>query len=66
MKVSVDIFDAAGRRVRSIDEGLRDAGASELSFDGLDQNAHALPSGVYFYRVHAGSETVTKKMVIAR
>jgi hypothetical protein len=29
-------------------------------------NGAALPSGVYFYRVHAGAETVTRKMVIAR
>jgi hypothetical protein len=52
--------------VRTLDEGRRHAGASEFSLDGLDDHAHALPSGVYFYRVHAGSETVTKKMVIAR
>lgn len=64
--VSVEVFDAAGRRVRSIDMGRMLAGATRLTFDGLDGRAHALPSGVYFYRVHAGSETVTRKMVIAR
>ena len=64
--VSVDIFDAAGRRVRSIDVGRIPAGAARLTFNGHDDRARALPSGVYFYRVHAGGETVTKKMVIAR
>jgi hypothetical protein len=42
------------------------AGASLLQFDGLDAQSHALPSGVYFMRVRAGNETITKKMVIAR
>jgi hypothetical protein len=64
--VSVEVFDAAGRKVRSIDMGRTPAGATRLAFDGLDDHAHALPSGVYFYRVHAAGETVTKKMVIAR
>jgi flagellar hook assembly protein FlgD len=64
--VSIDVFDVAGHRVRSINERHVPAGASQLTFDGRDDHAHTLPSGVYFYRVHAGSETVTKKMVIAR
>ncbi len=64
--VSVEIFDAAGRRVRDIEMGTVEAGEMRLAFDGRDDHARALPSGVYFYRVHAGSETVTRKMVLAR
>jgi hypothetical protein len=64
--VQVEVFDAAGHRVRAIDAGGHGAGLSELDFDGRDDHAHALPSGVYFFRVHAGAETVTKKLVIAR
>jgi hypothetical protein len=37
-----------------------------MRFDGHDDAGRLLPSGVYFYRVHAGAETVTEKMVIAR
>ncbi len=64
--VRVEVFDVAGRRVRAIVVGRLQAGESRLVFDGMDDAAHALPSGVYFYRVHAGSETVTRKMVIDR
>lgn len=64
--LSIEVFDVAGRRVRAIDLGRVHAGPARLTFDGLDERAHALPSGVYFYRIRAGSETVTKKMVIAR
>jgi hypothetical protein len=41
-------------------------GPVQIVIDGRDQNAVLLPSGVYFCRIHAGAETVTKKMVIAR
>jgi hypothetical protein len=37
-----------------------------LSFDGRDDAGRLLPSGVYFYRVHANGTTVSRKMVIAR
>ncbi len=64
--VRVEVFDVAGRRVREMDIGRRGAGTSELRFDGMDNHANYLPSGVYFFRVHAGGETVTRKMVIDR
>jgi hypothetical protein len=64
--VSVEVFDVAGRRVRGTELGRVPAGPTRLTFDGLDDRKHALPSGVYFYRVHAGGDTVTKKIVIAR
>ena len=64
--VNLEVFDAAGRRVRWIQVGHRKAGSWSIRFDGRDDRARALPSGVYFYRMHAGNETVTKKMVIAR
>ena len=64
--VSIDVFDVAGHRVRTLNAGRLDAGVTRLTFDGRDDHAHALPSGVYFYRVHAGADVVTKKMVIAR
>jgi hypothetical protein len=64
--VKIEVFDVAGRRMRASDLGRMRAGWSEINFDGLDDRGRPFPSGVYFYRVHAGSETVTKKMVIAR
>jgi hypothetical protein len=64
--VNIEVFDVAGRRVRHADLGRMSAGSREMRFDGHDDAGRQLPSGVYFYRVHAGAETVTEKMVIAR
>jgi len=42
-------------------DGLRTAGYHEITF-----NAQNLPSGVYFYRMQAGSYTETKKLLLVR
>jgi hypothetical protein len=64
-EVAIDVFDVAGRRVRN--ESIRlAAGWAELTFDARDENGRLLPSGVYFYRVRAAGETLTRKFVITR
>ena len=63
-RASIDVFDIAGRCVRK--ESVRvGAGWQNLRFDARDSRG-ALPSGVYFYRVSAGGESRTRKLVIAR
>ena len=64
--VRIEVYDVAGRRVRDYSLPQRAKGWSTIRLDGRDGNGSALPSGVYFYRVRAGVEAVTNKMVIAR
>jgi hypothetical protein len=64
--VKFDVFDVAGRSVRHSDLGQMNAGWRGMRFDGRDDAGRLLPSGVYFYRVHQGDQTVTEKIVIAR
>jgi len=62
--VRIDVFDVAGRRVRAMTLG--NVTSQRVEFDGRDNANRLLPSGVYFYRVKAAGETITRKMVIAR
>ncbi len=64
--VRLDVFDVAGRRVLAREIGRLNAGWRDLAFDGRDERGQPLASGVYFYRVTAGRETMTHKMVIGR
>ena len=64
--VRVEVFDVAGRRVAVREAGQLSAGWRDVVFDGRDDRGQALASGVYFYRVSAGGETHTRKMVISR
>jgi len=59
---SIVIFDALGREVAHPVEGLQQAGRHAIRFE-----AGGLPSGVYFYRIMAGSRSVqTAKMLLVR
>src|SRR5262249_37268462 len=64
-RVEIDVYDAAGRKVRAMKIDGATAGWRSIPFDGRDNLGRALTSGVYFYRVHANGTTVTRKMVIA-
>ena len=62
----IEIYDVAGRRVRNVLVPAREQGWGTLRISARDNEGRLLPSGVYFYRVHAGADVVTRKMVIAR
>ena len=64
--VSLRIYDAAGRLVRVLVEGTRPAGIYSELWDGMDNGRRAVASGLYFYRLDAGSFSQTRKMVLLR
>jgi len=64
--VSLRIYDAAGRLVRALVNEERRAGRYEETWDGLDSNGRAVASGIYFYRLSAGSFVETRKMALLR
>jgi hypothetical protein len=64
--VKLSIYSVAGRRVAGIETGPFSAGWHELAFSGRDDNGRLLPSGMYFYRLEAGGETRSSRMVIGR
>lgn len=63
--ITVAVFDVAGRRVATR-HAPGSQGWQRVPFDGRNDTGRLLPSGVYFYRVQAGGETVTRKMVLHR
>jgi FlgD Ig-like domain len=65
-ELSIDVYDVAGRRVNDLELGRVAAGWKRIPFAGRDHDGRPLASGVYFYRVKAAGQTITRKMVIAR
>lgn len=65
-EVSLRIYDAAGRLVRTLVSEKRTAAHYEEVWDGRDNHGLAVASGVYFYSLSAGSFKETKKMVLLR
>ncbi len=60
------IYDAGGRSVRALDAGVGAQGPHELVLDGLDGKGRGLPAGAYFVRLETNSDTVRRKLIIAR
>jgi hypothetical protein len=55
--VQLGVYDLVGRRVATIASGRMPAGAYQKQWQGVDDNGNKVHSGVYFYRLRAGSET---------
>ena len=64
--VNAAVYDALGRRVRTLLEGPQPAGQQELVWDGRDDAGRALASGVYFVRIDADGVGATRKVTILR
>jgi hypothetical protein len=66
-RVSVAIYDIAGRRVAGFHWNGLPPGRHELVWNGVDDEGRPLASGVYFYRLEAGSwPAVTKRMTLLK
>lgn len=62
--IQLDVFDVAGRCVRSIARNEhRAAGEYLAAWDGLDDRGTPVGSGVYFVHLHAGMQTTSRRVV---
>jgi flagellar hook assembly protein FlgD len=64
--VVLDVYDTSGRRVVRLVDGERDKGMHHADWSGADARGIPVASGVYFYRLSAGKETISRKMILMR
>ena len=65
-EVELTVYDLSGRRVATVAKDSRDAGVYEHRYDLTDDGGKPLPAGVYLYRLTAGADVATRKMIVAR
>lgn len=65
-RVLLVVYDVRGRAVRTLVDGLREAGPFSEAWDGRDDGGRALPSGAYFARLSAGGHESVLKLLLAR
>ncbi len=65
-QVRIQIYNMRGELVRTLVDGMQQAGKLIRVWDGLDDNGSLVPSGVYFCRVQSGYEHRMIKMVFAK
>ncbi|SYZ74783.1 exported hypothetical protein [Candidatus Zixiibacteriota bacterium] len=64
--VSLEVFDLLGRKVRTLVDDMKSAGIYRIEWDGRDEGNQPVSSGVYFYKLRAGSVIQTRKMLLLK
>ncbi len=65
-RVRVDVITVRGRVVRTLVDAVFPPGRHSVEWDGLDSERRSVGSGLYLYRVQAGSGAATRKMLLLR
>jgi hypothetical protein len=65
-QVRLEVFNILGQRVAVLADGPQSAGEHIVSWDGRDDGAQALASGVYLCRLQTEKNRLARKMVLLR
>jgi len=65
-RVRLGVYDAAGREVRRLVDGVRPAGDHEVLWNGSDDRGRSAGSGVYVVRLEAGGAATTSKITLMK
>lgn len=60
--VRLEVFDTAGRLVCTVLDAVFPPGEHQAVWNGADQQGRSVQSGLYFYRLRAGSFTATRRV----
>jgi flagellar hook assembly protein FlgD len=64
--VRLEVFDVLGRLVTTLVNQEMQAGSYRVVWEGSDRDGAKVSSGIYFYRIRAGSFTASKKMLMLK
>ena len=65
-KTSLAIYDVEGRLVRLLADTTLEAGSYRATWNGRDAAGRSVTAGVYFCRLMAGEETISRKLILVR
>ncbi len=66
VEVELAVYNLVGQKAETLVAGEREAGIYTVRWDGRDAVARDLPSGVYLYRLRAGRQVETRKLLLVR
>ena len=65
-RVNLNIFNVKGELVKTLVDGILDAGLTEIEWDGSNADGNPVSSGLYLYKLKVGAKVLTKKMVLLK
>ncbi len=66
LPVVVEVYNTKGQRVKTLVNETKATGNYNVKWDGTDDNNHRVTSGVYFYKMKAGTYTSSRKMIMMK
>ncbi len=64
--VRLVIYDALGRKIRTLVDEIKPAGQHAITWDGANNEGERVASGAYIYQMNAGGFVTSKKMVLTK
>lgn len=64
--ITLAIYDIGGRRIRTLIDADKGTGWHAVQWNGTNDLGNSVGSGVYYYRLTAGKQVITKKLVMLR
>ncbi len=59
----LDVFSVAGRRVRALASGVREAGDYRVEWNGTDDSGRPLAAGIYYVRLRSAQARFTRAVI---
>jgi len=64
--VRIEVFDLSGHKVNTLVNDEQTAGYRSVVWNGTDDGGSTVASGIYFYKITAGSFKDTKRMILSK
>ncbi len=64
--ILLNIYNTNGQQIRTLVDGVQQAGLHTFVWNGQDNNGKPLASGIYLYRLQTGSFSQVRKMTLLR
>jgi hypothetical protein len=65
-RVNLTVYDLLGKEVKTLINDIRSQGSHTVAWDGKDNAGKKVASGLYLYKLSAGTFAQTKKMMLTR
>jgi len=65
-RANLAIYNSRGQKVRTLVDDFIEGGEHRVVWNGKDDNNSNVASGIYFYRLHSGSFTESKKTILLK
>ncbi|MCP4583340.1 MAG: T9SS type A sorting domain-containing protein [candidate division Zixibacteria bacterium] len=65
-RVELEIFDIAGRKVKTLVDDYKSAGTHIVTWNGFNDQGKVVSSGTYFYRLRTDGDNLVKKMALLK